>query len=187
MANDPVASQHLLYFYFNFTDVDKRSTTSAVRSLIDQLYRKSAGARSVVDSLHATHEKSGEQPTYASLQKALCEMIAKCCDVWVILDGLDECETRENAADSVMLWVRELRHSLPNVHILVTSRPEEDIKSCFEAWANAEETVPLQSRLVADDISAYIRKKVEQMDRWQTELEIQTLIATTLSEHADGM
>ena len=114
-------------------------------------------------------------------------MIATCRDVWIIIDGLDECETRENAADSVTLWVKELRHSLPNVHILVTSRPEADIIACFEAWASAEEIVSLQSRLVADDISAYVCKRVEQMDRWQTEPGIQTIIATRLSEHADGM
>ena len=187
LQRHPLTSQGLLYFYFIFTDVEERSTENAVRSLINQLYNKNTEAQEVLDNFYTLHEKGREQPTCSSLQKVLQNMIAKCLDVWIILDGLDECETRgEIATNSVMLWVRELRHS-PNVHILITSRPEEDIKSCIEAWASAEEIVPLQCYLVADDISAYIRAKVERINRWQSQPEIQTLIATTLSERADGM
>lgn len=188
LQRHPLTSDGLLYFYFIFTDVEKRSTENAVRSLIVQLYNKNTEAQEVVDTLYNTHEKGGKQPTCSSLQKILQAMITECLDIWIILDGLDECETRgENATNSVMLWIKELRHSLHNVHILITSRPEEDIKSCIETWNSVEEIVPLQSRLVADDINAYIRTKVEQMDRWRTEPEIRTSITTTLSERADGM
>ncbi len=188
LQRHPLTSQRLLYFYFIFTDVEKRSTENAVRSLISQLYNKNTEAQEVVDTLYTTYEKDKKKPTCASLQKVLQSMISKCLDVWIILDGLDECETRgENATNSVMLWVKELRHALPNAHILITSRPEEDIKSCIEAWAHAEEIIPLQSCLVAVDINAYIITKVEEMARWKSEPEIRSLIATTLSERADGM
>ncbi|KAJ2979195.1 hypothetical protein NQ176_g3397 [Zarea fungicola] len=188
LANDPVASEYLVYFYFNFTDVNKRSTENAVRSLIDQLYRKSASARAVVDSLYATHEKSGGQPAHASLQQVLCDMIVKCCNVWIVLDGLDECETRGRyTTDSVLTWIENLRSSLPNVHILITSRAEEDIQSSFEAWAGAKEIVSLQSGLVADDIGAFVYTKVQQMARWRAHPDTQNLIMTTLNERANGM
>ncbi|TQW01480.1 phytoene dehydrogenase [Cordyceps javanica] len=167
LANDLVASESLLYFYFNFSDADKRSTENAVRSLIDQLYRKSAGARSVVDSLYATLGKGGGQPGHAALQKVLCDMITKCHEVWIVLDGLDECETRgRHTTNSVLTWIENLRRYLPNVHTLITSRPEEDIKASIDAWAGTQEILPLQSGLVADDIDAFIRTKVQQMTRW---------------------
>lgn len=188
LGNDIAASEYLLYFYFNFNDIDKRSTENAVRSMIDQLYRKSAGARSVVDSLYATHEKSGGQPGHAALQKVLCDMITKCRGAWIVLDGLDECETRgRHTTDSVLTWIENLRSSLPNVHILITSRPEEDIKSSIEAWAGTQEIVPLQSGLVADDINAFIRTKVQQMARWRAQPETQNLIMSTINERANGM
>lgn len=187
LANDAATSPYLLYFYFNFTDVDKRSTEKAVRSLIDQLYRKSADTRGLVDSLYATRNKSGGQPTYASLESVLQTMIAQFRDVWIVFDGLDECDTRDlHASDNVISWSQKLS-SQPNIHLLITSRPEDDIKSSIESWANTEEIVSLQSRLVADDIDAYIRARVEQIERWRTRPDIQNFMATALNERADGM
>lgn len=182
---EDMTSQTLLYFYFNFTDVEKRSTDKAVRSLIEQLYRKSIEAREVVDSLYATYKKTGQQPSDESLQRLLETIIAKCDDVWIIFDGLDECERRVQHTDSVMPWIKTLR--LRNVHMLATSRPEEDIKSHLKTWVTEEEMIPLQSSLVAGDIGSYIRAKVEQMDRWRTQPCIQTLMSTTLEQRANGM
>lgn len=187
LASDALTSPYLLYFYFNFTDVEKRSTENAVRSLIDQLYRKSADTRGLVESLYDTYKKSGSQPTYASLESALQTMIEQFPDIWIVLDGLDECVTRDvHASDNVISWTQNLR-SQPNVHLLITSRPEDDIKSSIEAWSNAEEIIPLQSSLVVDDISTYIRTKVERMDRWRTSPDIQEDITTALQERAGGM
>ncbi len=188
LQGNETTAQSLLYFYFDFTDVEKRSTEKAVRSLIDQLYRKSTQAQGVLDSLYATNSQGRDQPSYASLQMALQSMITKCQNTWIILDGLDECETRgQHATNSVMLWVKKLRSSSRNAHILITSRPEEDIKSSVEAWAVADEIVALQSGLIAGDMRAYIQAKVEEMERWRTEPDIQKLIATKLNERAKGM
>lgn len=186
LAGDTTTSQSLLYFYFDFGNKEKRSTEGAVRSLIDQLYRKSIETRAVVDSLYAAHEKDGGQPTYASLENALHDMIAKCSNIWIILDGVDECEGRdERDKGSVMTWIKNLRRG--DVHILVTSRPEQDIESSFDKWLSAGERIALQSGLVADDIAAYINAEVNRMDGWREDREIQELMVTTLSKGANGM
>lgn len=188
LANDPVASKYLLYFYFNFMDIDKRSTENAVRSLIDQLYRKSSGAQRLVDSLYASYATSGGQPSHTSLQATLREMIQDCGEVWVILDGLDECEKRsQHAADGLLPWVKNLRDASPDIHLLVTSRPEQDIKAAIDTWTGAEEVISLQSGLVSNDIDAYILTKVEHMERWQTRPGIKNSITTVLQDRADGM
>lgn len=185
LDKDARTSSSLLYFYFNFTDVEKRSTEKAVRSLITQLYHKRANTRGLLDSLYV---KSEGQPTLISLQQTLQAMITLCRDVWIIMDGLDECDTRgQHAIDSVLLWIKMLRQSLSNAHILITSRPENDIKLSIETWASTKEMILLQSTLVADDISAYICERVDKIKRWQARPDVQNLIANTLNEKAHGM
>ncbi|KAM3546273.1 hypothetical protein ARSEF1564_000761 [Beauveria bassiana] len=188
LCDDEETSPNLVYFYFNFADVEKRSTEKAVRSLIDQLYRKCTPAQGLLNSFYAPYQKAGGQPSEDALQEILQAMMQECGEVWLVLDGLDECETRsQNAVGGIMPWIQKLRGSLTNIHLLVTSRPGHDIQSCIETWACAEEMISLQSDLVAHDIKAYIETQVQQIKRWQAKPDVQRLIATTLRDGANGM
>lgn len=179
------APQYVLYFYFRSTNREKNSTENAIRSLIFQLYRRSPSAREEVDSLYASYEASGQQPTFAVLQAVLNTMLQECGETWIILDGLDECVTRSQhaAVDGIVPWIRNLTNLLSGVHLLVASRPEQDIKF-IDTWTDF---LMLQPDLVAADIEIYIRKRVEQMVWWQGLPEVQELILTSLNGSADGM
>lgn len=188
LEKDPLVSGKLLFFYFDFTDINKRSTENAVRSFIDQLYRKNAGARRLVDSLYASYAQSGGQPPHSSLQVALQGIINNLDEAWIVLDGLDECETRgQHVASGIIPWIKNLKDTSPNIHLLVTSWPEQDIKATIDAWADAKEVIPLQSDLVRHDIEMYILAKVEQMERWRTRPDVQKSIVTALHRRAGGM
>ncbi|PMB70810.1 Vegetative incompatibility protein HET-E-1 [Beauveria bassiana] len=188
LCDDEETSPNLVYFYFNFADVEKRSTEKAVRSLIDQLYRKCTPAQGLLNSFYAPYQKAGGQSSEDALQEILQAMMQECGEVWLVLDGLDECETRsQNAVGGTMPWIQKLRGSLTNIHLLVTSRPGHDIQSCIETWACAEEMISLQSDLVAHDIKAYIETQVQQIKRWQAKPDVQRLIATTLRDGANEM
>ncbi|KAJ3497611.1 hypothetical protein NLG97_g1762 [Lecanicillium saksenae] len=163
-------SRSLLYFYFDFTDTTKRSTENAVRSLICQLYHKQAATREILKSVYEKTAKFGTKPGIQMLITTLKAMLDNCETAWIVLDGLDECETRDqHATDGVMRWI------------------EQDIKSTIQSWADEERIIPLQSNLVADDIGAYIDTAVSQIDRWRKRPDIQESIKTTLKSKADGM
>ena len=123
--------QSLLYFYFDFSDTDKQTLESMVRSLISQLYSKCRGASKELDSLFSSCEDGRRQPSCESLCKAFLHMIEQVKEVWIVLDALDECRTRKGPpTEGLLSWMRDLLSSEQrNVHLLVTSRPEQDIKS----------------------------------------------------------
>lgn len=179
-------AQSLLYFYFNFTDASKRLTENAVRSLADQLYHTSACTRGVLNTLFEACKE--QQPSPRRLQVAFQDMLNECKEVWIVLDGLDECDTRSQYdANGIMPWLTNMKKSSKNIHLLVTSRPEQDIKFVIEEWAAPTQIISLQSDLVADDIGAYIKTKVDQMNRWRSRPDIQDLVKNTLKAKADGM
>ncbi|KAF2135962.1 uncharacterized protein K452DRAFT_322729 [Aplosporella prunicola CBS 121167] len=185
-------SQPMLYFYYSFTDTRKQSTENTVRSLICQLYQKRKDVQRVVDLLFSSHENGRKQPGLESLYSTFQNMIQQANEVWIILDALDECQTREDTqAEGLLSWLRSLVASkVANVHLLVTSRPEQDIESALETWTQPENRVPIQSDLIMDDIRAYIHARVrtyEGLSRWQSSPDVQNEVETALIENADGM
>lgn len=188
LEQNEAACQSIIYFYFTFRDIEKQSVENAIRSLISQLYHKREDARGPLDSLYATCNNGGNQPGQASLQAAFQSMIAKCDEVWIVLDALDECHAdSKHPVYGLLPWIKSLQSLLLNTHLLVTSRPEQDIKSSIETWASNDSIILLQSEVVDDDISSYVRYHVRQMERWRAVPEVRGAIETQLIERADGM
>ena len=189
MATPPL--QPLLYFYFDFNHTDKQTLESMVRSLISQLYSKGGDTLKELDSLYSSCEDGRRQPPCESLYKTFLRMIEQIKDVWIVLDALDECRTRQGpSTEGLLLWIRDLLSSEQrNVHLLVTSRPEQDITSMISQFA-CKDIVPIQSNLITDDIRAYVHTRVRQraeFKRWRSHPEVQDEIETRLMEQADGM
>ncbi|KAH6655699.1 hypothetical protein BKA67DRAFT_534614 [Truncatella angustata] len=184
------SARTLLYFYFDFNDVDKQSLNKAVRSLITQLYFKRKDARKETDALYSSCNNGRRQPDQTSLLALLRNMLQRQHDseVWIVLDALDECHARnEGAASGLMSYIKSLRDCTANVHLLVTSRPEHDLQSAIESWAHVSEIIPLQSTRVENDINSYIKAKTRQLGRWKGRPDIQNEIETVLSGKANGM
>ena len=119
-------------------------------------------------------------------------MIEQVKEVWLVLDALDECRIRKGLwTEGLLSWIREILNSEQrNVHLLVTSRPEQDIEVGIMEFAHNDDIVPIQSSLITDDISAYVRTRVRDdngLKRWRTQPKVQNEIETRLIEKADGM
>jgi len=184
--------QPLLYFYFDFNDTAKQTLESMVRSLISQLCYRYDDVWKQLDSLFSSCQDGRRQPTCESLCMVLLHTIEQIKEVWIILDALDECRTRKGPpAEGLLSWIKDLLGSEQrNVHLLMTSRPEQDIKSGLSEFVYDDNTVPIQSDLITNDIRAYVRKRVredEGFKRWQGRLDVQDEIKTRLMEKADGM
>lgn len=185
-------SELLLYFYFDFSDTRKQSLDSMIRSLISQLYYRLDSTRKDVDSLFSSCEDGCRQPTTESLCGLLLRSISQADQVRIVLDALDECNTRKGSwTEGLLLWIRALLDSaMSHVHLLVTSRPEPDIQAVLNDRAREDEVIPIQSELVASDIDAYIHARVRKdnrLNRWQHRPEVQDEIEEKLSEKAHGM
>ncbi|GKT92457.1 ankyrin repeat protein [Colletotrichum tofieldiae] len=190
LSNIEPYAKSLLYFYFDFTDTSKQSLEKAVRSLIAQLYSKSQDVQAHLNSLYSSCKNASRQPSIDSLISTFEAMAQQTGEVWIVLDALDECQKRTGLSNEGLLYWIEGILNLPqvNIHLLVTSRPEHDIKSALERFINNQ--IPLQSDLVTDDIRAYVHGTVRQHEgfkRWRTREEILDEIEGHLMEKANGM
>ena len=163
-----------------------------VRSLISQLYYKQDNARKELDSIFSTSSAGHPQPTIEFLCMTLVKMIQQVNEVWIVLDALDECHTRKGrSTEGLLSWMESLQSTdLSKVHLLITSRQEEDIESAIAKWARAEDIIPIQGSLISNDIRAYIHTRVREDDglkRWRSRPDVQEEIESELMEKADGM
>jgi hypothetical protein len=111
-----------LAFFFDFNDARKQKLEDLLRSLAVQLYHTGNEAARRLDSLFTYHDDGRRQPDTNALSACVDTMIQTTGKVFVIIDALDECTTREE----LLHWIRCLASS--NAQILVTGRPEAEFQ-----------------------------------------------------------
>lgn len=177
----------IAYFYFDFNDVQKQDSDRMLRSLIVQLSRQAHYISPSLDALFSSHGNGGRPPALDELLKALCGMIGQYSQVFIVLDALDECTQRPE----LMEMLEEIANwNISNLHILMTSRQERDIKSCLGGFVNLQNSICLQGDVVDKDIQLYIRQRLsddKNLVKWRKDAALQQEIEDALTKGSKGM
>ncbi|PGG97105.1 hypothetical protein GX51_07506, partial [Blastomyces parvus] len=186
------SSHVVLDFFFDFTDTNKQLLHKLVSSLVVQLYSKCENSRKELDKLHSSCHDGGRQPTDESLFATFQRMLGYVGRVQIVIDALDECAERTD----LLLWMKNLASVGPaNLHLLVTSRREEDIESGLRRWLPDSNFVSIQQDAVNNDIREYIWGRLENDDgfeRWRSNVDDQgfkrrRLNPSVFDEIVDGL
>ena len=151
-----------LDFFFDFRDKGKQQFDNLLRSLAFQLYSQCANSLKDLNSLFASYDDGRKQPTTDSLSRSVHIMMQRPKKLQIILDALDECVTRSE----LLKWMKTLPE-LASVHLIATSRWEEELESGLSGWIHKENTVPIDRDLVNADIRSYIKARLEVGEEFQ--------------------
>ena len=175
----------VLFFYFDFNDAKKQRHEKMIRSLICQLSKYCVNL--VLQDLYSSCSNGGRQPTGEVLLSTLRQMMASLEDTYMILDALDECAERDELLsdlEQILSWEDA------NLHMLTTSRREQDIVESLTPLSDSRNRIDIQSTLVSADIRTYVHDRLQvdrKLRRWQKDPKVQLEIEKTLVEKADGM
>lgn len=176
------------YFYFDFSDALKQSHNKLIRSLIKQLSLQLHYTSDALESLFtACTSGTGQPPTIEALRSTLSHIIEEFDQVYIVLDALDECTEREVLLESINEFL-SWDHS--ELHLLVTSREENDIANEMDNFITPDQKVNIHKRFIEADIRAYIYARLQtdrHLKKWQRDAKVQLTIATSLTEKAEGM
>ncbi|EXA53719.1 hypothetical protein FOVG_01436 [Fusarium oxysporum f. sp. pisi HDV247] len=173
-----------LAFFFDFRDPRKQKLEDLLCSLAVQLYHTGNEAARRLDSLFASHDDGRRQPDTTALSACVDVMIRIVRKVFVIIDALDECITREE----LLHWLRGLASS--NAQILVTGRPEAEFQGEIPRLLDERNCVLLDKKAVNADIRSYVNATLERKpDFVDKELSQGILdeIRDKIGDGADGM
>ena len=175
----------VLFFYFDFNDIEKQQHEKMLRSLICQL--SMCCANSILQNLYSSCLMGQRQPTGGVLLNTLRQMMTSLGDTYIIIDALDECVERDELfkdLEEIVSWKDA------NLHVLTTSRREKDIEEALTPLGETRIPIDIQSALIDDDMRTFIydRLRVDRkLNRWQKHPEVQLEIENTLMRKADGM
>ncbi|KAI0411065.1 hypothetical protein F5X98DRAFT_358030 [Xylaria grammica] len=197
LKRDSTCLRGLLYFYFRFNDTSKQNLDDALRSLVSQLYVKRDDVRNHLDGLFDSCQEDGNQPDIKKLATTFKDMARHVGEIWIVLDALDECPVMNEAATrsvhqrkELLSWLQDLWDLPINIHLLITSRPAQDIEETIESWPHSVETISISNELVEADIHAYIRTRVQEdqgLKRWRSNPKVQKDIEEKLMGNSGGM
>jgi len=185
----------IAYYYFDFREASKRNLRGLLASLLFQLGRDSDHCQNVLYNLYTECHNGDEEPSIVKLIEYLQTMLSlpELAPVFIILDALDECPNATgtlSAREEVMGFLEDLvgsDHS--NLHICITSRPEQDIQFILNPLTPTSRRISLHEEDgQRQDIKSFIRTFIQAdtaIQRWREE--DRELVINTLSRRADGM
>jgi Cdc6-like AAA superfamily ATPase len=174
------------YFYFAFNDKQKQASEQMIRSLISQLLRQCSKIPQILETLFSSYENGRQQASSDDLLEVLHQIILGIPQSYVVLDALDECSDR---AELMQVIEMIIGWQLDGLHLLVTSRKEQDIQQSLSNLVQDRDMICLQSDLVDLDIRSYVRHRLSidrDLGKWK-DSDIRGHIETTLIKGAHGM
>ncbi|VDB86865.1 unnamed protein product [Peniophora sp. CBMAI 1063] len=121
------AVSNVIYFYFDYTDPEKRDCRALVSSLVLEL-----GTRFDVclQYLNGFGPSSAPSPTYEKLLEMFSHLLSLSGRTFLVIDALDECpeSSRDKGLGKLLSTIRNQGNDL---RTLVTSRPKPDIRKCL--------------------------------------------------------
>jgi hypothetical protein len=161
------------------------------RSLIRQLLAYRPDTPEAVKALRR-YQESGHAPDTKRLEDTLAATIRGFRNVYIVIDALDECPIGNNQRESLLgSFSRLLEISLPNLHMLWTSRCEPDIEIAFHGLTHPSTRInyDLASRQEAVNwgISRHIDDTlaIAPCDKWPENIKKE--VREALVEKAEGM
>lgn len=120
----------IAYFYFDFNNhsTDQR-LDKVVQSLIVQISSQSGAVPQTLRSLYQRCQNGTLQPSITDLVQAFHDIIKQLSQVYIVLDSADESKEARKLLDllrAIAKW------KLSQIHILLTSRKEIDIREKAE-------------------------------------------------------
>jgi hypothetical protein len=149
----------IAFFYCDGNDPEKQNPRFIFGSIIRQMLEQSqlTPENPIMVSLKQFYRdhKLDTFESRSSLERLLCQITSIAAtfrEVFIILDGLDECSPREHLLQIIMRLIRR------NIRVLTASRPERDIEETFPSHLPR---IEMDEATVNVDIAAHIDFKLE--------------------------
>ncbi len=174
------------YFYIRHDDKNSQVPSNVLGSLISQLARQNSAALDEVVELHLQHRQEVSRTTTLEddeLFELLFRISKHFMDTFIMIDGLDECGSPYDPnRKRLMNALADIhRHQNCQIHMLVFSRDEHDIRTCLTVSKFQIVSVAARSK----DLRLYVNAWLPSLNIQSETLKAEVL--ETLVEEANGM
>ncbi|KAK3368544.1 hypothetical protein B0H63DRAFT_77517 [Podospora didyma] len=191
----------VVYFYMTHKEENTQDRVNLTISLMLQLFSRRPDTPQALLDLRR-HQDTGLSPPIMELDKALATALRDFENVYLIIDGLDECP---NAGDrrprhswderkAMLKFLTEVQAwNLSNVHIAIISRPEPDITGILRLLLKEKSSFAIDlstsphAGQVKEDMLNFIESELQATQFDSVSREQKDVIKIALVENANGM
>ena len=179
----------LAYFYFDFNDASKQKVTNFMSSILADLCAQTNLLTDTVKQMFSKCNDGHREPLLSDLRSSFFSILPAFNTVFIIVDALDECPTKENERQEVLQIIQDIHHhSATNLHFLVTSRRHHDIETVIAPLTSIS-PIQIESVMVESDIKLYVQNEIRSIATKKTWWHDQLCkeVEDTLLRGANGM
>ncbi|KAI8714078.1 NACHT domain-containing protein [Fusarium sp. LHS14.1] len=171
----------IAHIYFNYQQQENQTIDQVFGNLLRQLAADQSNIPDAVQDIYKEHSKKGSKLKFEEIFKILHGLSALYSRVFIIVDALDECPSRDGRRNTMLSEIMKLQSAL-SANILCTSRPIPEIESWFP---NA---VSINVRASEHDVRKYLDGKIGRLPSFVARsTELQENVKTQILQVVDGM
>ena len=178
-------SRRILFFYFKKDDPLRNSHVAMLKGLLAQLIRLSPD---ILPYIYAEVSAS-IQPVFDSpdnLMMFLDTVLSQAERLWLVIDGLDECEKKERK--KIISWISKIisDHPLHHIKVFMASQDTPDIRRAVSQLLRPF-TISMHEPGHQDDIRTYAsRKAAKRKKQFRLSTETEQDIVHRVTRQANG-
>lgn len=180
------SSSHVVYYYCDYADQRTLQFDHILGSLLKQLLFKHKIPEQIETQLLQIYAGGTRSPAENALSDILCSVVALFSEVYIVFDGLDECEKPVwKAMLRVFEQLEALGHSI--VKIFITCVEEGYVSHYLASYPCVQFSPAVTNQDITAFIQASVRSKIERGDLRIRNPKLQNDIISELLSKANGM
>ena len=180
-------SSTIAFYYCAFSDIVTLQTVSILGTILKQLLLPKSSLLDTLNSaLSSTFENVSRSPDRKELTKLLGSVLEAYSQVYVIIDGLDECE--KNVQQDVLYAINEIVQ-IPEhtVKVWVSNREDAEIKNTLKAYSCLYISEANVTGDIANYVEASVKSRLSDGDLLIRDPGLENEIISTLTAKSQGM
>ncbi|KAJ4253429.1 hypothetical protein NW762_010587 [Fusarium torreyae] len=177
------SSTGIAYIYCSSKQQHEQTSDRLLTSLLKQLASNQPALPTRIKNLYTEHFRARTRPDLNRIVEELQLMVATLSKVFILIDGLDECQASERNHLLLQLSRLQIQHQ---INLLATSRP---IPTIMREMATHFETITsLEILANTRDITEYLEGHMKKLPSFvRQDRNLQENIIRVISESVDGM
>jgi hypothetical protein len=171
----------IAYLFCSYKAQVDQTAPNLLAALLKQLVQGRPDIAAPVTDLHDQHTKRQTKPSLDELTLALLSICSSYSTVYVVVDALDECSSRDGVRRQLIDRLRSIQASR-NVHLLFTSRFIPEVTEEFQYSSS------LEVRASEEDVKHYVAGQMSRLPKCiHGDDGLKSEIQTKIVEAVDGM
>ena len=152
-CSHPFEDNAVAVLYLSYRDQEEQIAKNLIGSLVRQVAHRKRTLSDNIIGLYNHHTHKGSRPPISELSDLLHSEITHLSEVFILVDAMDECSVNNDTREELLTTLQGLVE-MPNVRLMITSRPAASIETQLQGMAYFE------IRAADEDIRKYVEYRI---------------------------